>query len=589
MSYSDDADDLREIFDKDLETTVSGYSEEILESPRKPATPSALPAKGEARRIPEKKPQPASPAKQQAAPPTSRKPAAPQAPPSKQASPARPQEPSKKAAPPAEPTKKKAASPRQSSTKSAPNAKPAPAQELPKPQESQPSAASKPPSDPLPVIKKPVKLRPPSHVEPHPHSTPDPKPEPAPTSKPVQTAPTTDLPEPTPAEDLLSLDEDELFPFDEATTPDFSEDAVLSFDSELDPPESFSLPPIGDPSPQSQEAKESLPSPKRNPVTPQPEPTAKPSPEPKQKEESQKDHLPAPVEEPQKRPASPAVYESSSDREEIAPPASLEKRAAIAAAAVTTSESGAEKPEPSSGEMLLRTEGLVKVYDGRTVVNGVEITVRKGEIVGLLGPNGAGKTTSFYMIVGLVPPNGGHVSFNDSDVTTMPMYQRARLGMGYLPQEESIFRKLTVEENIMAVMETLSIPRREKVERCNELLERFSITHIRKNVALTCSGGEKRRLTIARSLVTEPSLLMLDEPFSGVDPIAVNEIQTIVEDLRKSGLAILITDHNARQTLELVDRAYLIYEGRVLREGSRDFLINDPVSRELYLGDRFTM
>ncbi|MBU6179645.1 MAG: LPS export ABC transporter ATP-binding protein [Verrucomicrobia bacterium] len=238
---------------------------------------------------------------------------------------------------------------------------------------------------------------------------------------------------------------------------------------------------------------------------------------------------------------------------------------------------------------LLQTHGLVKIYDGRTVVNGVDIHVRPGEIVGLLGPNGAGKTTSFYMIVGLVPPNGGQVLFNGHDVTTMPMYQRARLGMGYLPQEESIFRKLTVEENLLAVLETLDLPRTERLARCQELLERFSITHIRKNVALTCSGGEKRRLTIARSLVTMPSLLMLDEPFSGVDPIAVNEIQNIVDDLRKSGLAILITDHNARQTLELVDRAYLIYEGRVLREGTRDFLINDPVSRELYLGDRFTM
>ena len=199
------------------------------------------------------------------------------------------------------------------------------------------------------------------------------------------------------------------------------------------------------------------------------------------------------------------------------------------------------------------------------------------------------RTSTTLVAQVVITPNGGQVLFNGNDVTSMPMYLRARLGMGYLPQEESIFRKLTVEENIMAVMETLNISRKERLERCQELLERFSITHIRKNVALTCSGGEKRRLTIARSLVTTPSLLMLDEPFSGVDPIAVNEIQNIVEDLRKSGIAILITDHNARQTLELVDRAYLIYEGRVLREGTRDFLINDPVSRELYLGDRFTM
>jgi lipopolysaccharide export system ATP-binding protein len=237
----------------------------------------------------------------------------------------------------------------------------------------------------------------------------------------------------------------------------------------------------------------------------------------------------------------------------------------------------------------LEAQGLQKSYGSRMVVKDVHVAVDAGEVVGLLGPNGAGKTTSFYMIVGLVPPNGGQVLFNGNDVTHMPMYKRARLGMGYLPQEESIFRKLTVEENLMAVLETLDLSRKDRLARCQDLLERFSITHIRKNVALTCSGGEKRRLTIARSLVTTPSLLMLDEPFSGVDPIAVNEIQNIVEDLRKSGLAILITDHNARQTLELVDRAYLIYEGRVLREGTRDFLINDPVSRELYLGDRFTM
>ncbi len=265
-----------------------------------------------------------------------------------------------------------------------------------------------------------------------------------------------------------------------------------------------------------------------------------------------------------------------------------EKRSAVDRSQISF-ESNIGTESSAGRDSLLKTHGLVKIYNGRTVVSGVDIHVRPGEIVGLLGPNGAGKTTSFYMIVGLVPPNSGQVLFQGHDVTGLPMYQRARLGMGYLPQEESIFRKLTVEENLMAVIETLDLSRKERQARCQELLERFSITHIRKNVALTCSGGEKRRLTIARSLVTMPSLLMLDEPFSGVDPIAVNEIQNIVEDLRKSGLAILITDHNARQTLELVDRAYLIYEGRVLREGTRDFLINDPVSRELYLGDRFSM
>jgi lipopolysaccharide export system ATP-binding protein len=238
---------------------------------------------------------------------------------------------------------------------------------------------------------------------------------------------------------------------------------------------------------------------------------------------------------------------------------------------------------------LLETRGLRKVYDRRAVVNGVDINVREGEIVGLLGPNGAGKTTSFYMIVGLVPPNGGRVIFEGTDVTRMPMFRRARLGMGYLPQEESIFRKLSVEDNIMAVMETQPLGRKEQRRRCQALMERFGIAHISKNTALTLSGGEKRRLTIARSLVTEPKLLMLDEPFSGVDPIAVSEIQEIIRSLREAGLAILITDHNVRETLSIVDRAYLIFEGRVEREGTQQFLVNDPLSRELYLGARFSM
>ena len=247
-----------------------------------------------------------------------------------------------------------------------------------------------------------------------------------------------------------------------------------------------------------------------------------------------------------------------------------------------------ENPQNTS-EYLLHTHGLVKIYDGRTVVNGANINVRPGEIVGLLGPNGAGKTTTFYMIVGIVPPNGGKVIFNFTEVTRQPMFERARLGMGYLPQEESIFRKLTVRENIMAVMETLTLSKKEKLERTDALMRRFGIGHLSDNIALTLSGGEKRRLTIARSLVTEPSLLMLDEPFSGVDPIAVNDVQEIVLSLRDAGLAILITDHNVREMLSIVDRAYLISEGNVVREGTSDFLINDPLSRELYLGDRFSM
>jgi lipopolysaccharide export system ATP-binding protein len=252
----------------------------------------------------------------------------------------------------------------------------------------------------------------------------------------------------------------------------------------------------------------------------------------------------------------------------------------------------ATAPSPSrrvEEKLLLSTHGLRKVYDGRAVVNGVDINVKPGEIVGLLGPNGAGKTTTFYMIVGLVPPNDGTVLFDGEDATRLPMYKRARLGMGYLPQEESIFRKLTVEQNIMAVMETMDLAKAEKRERCDSLLERFGINHIRKSMALTLSGGEKRRLTIARSLVTEPSLLMLDEPFSGVDPIAVSEIQEIVRSLSEAGLAILITDHNVRETLSIVDRAYLIFEGQVRREGTQDFLVNDPLSRQLYLGEGFTM
>ena len=246
------------------------------------------------------------------------------------------------------------------------------------------------------------------------------------------------------------------------------------------------------------------------------------------------------------------------------------------------------KPDEKS-PVVLATDQLVKVYGGRAVVDGVNLNVNAGEIVGLLGPNGAGKTTSFYMIVGLVRPNAGRVIFSGVDVTNYPMYKRARLGMGYLPQEESIFRKITVEQNILAILETLPLSKAERRNRCDQLLHQFGIERIAKNQALTLSGGEKRRLTIARSLVTKPKLLMLDEPFSGVDPIAVYDVQQIIVNLRKSGLAILITDHNVRETLSIVDRAYLIFEGRVESEGTKDFLIDDPISRQLYLGERFKM
>jgi lipopolysaccharide export system ATP-binding protein len=277
----------------------------------------------------------------------------------------------------------------------------------------------------------------------------------------------------------------------------------------------------------------------------------------------------------------------------------LKKTGRSAAAAVQEMEpvpfsAGSEQGDvvrlSKNGEgMLLYSQGLKKVYDGRTVVNGVDIEVRPGEIVGLLGPNGAGKTTTFYMIVGLVRPNGGSVTFDGKDVTHEPMYKRARVGMGYLPQEESIFRRLTVRENIMAVMETQKFTAQERKDQSVLLMQKFGIDHVADNLAITLSGGEKRRLTIARSLITEPKLLMLDEPFSGVDPIAVGEIQKIIRMLSQAGLAILITDHNVRETLSIVDRAYLIYEGQVKRHGTQDFLVNDPVAKQLYLGADFKM
>jgi lipopolysaccharide export system ATP-binding protein len=247
------------------------------------------------------------------------------------------------------------------------------------------------------------------------------------------------------------------------------------------------------------------------------------------------------------------------------------------------------EPVKDAESPILRTEGLIKIYGSRAVVNGVDIQLKRGEIVGLLGPNGAGKTTSFYMMVGLVRPNGGRVIFHGEDVTDLPVHLRARMGMGYLPQEESIFRKLTVEENLLAILETQPLSKKLRKERCEELLNQFGITHVAKQLALTLSGGEKRRLTIARSLVTKPSLLMLDEPFSGVDPIAVADVQQIVSKLREMGLAILITDHNVRETLSIVDRAYLIFEGRVETQGTKEFLVNDPVARRVYLGEGFRM
>jgi len=242
-----------------------------------------------------------------------------------------------------------------------------------------------------------------------------------------------------------------------------------------------------------------------------------------------------------------------------------------------------------SVESLLRTENVVKSYRGRRVVNGISINVRPGEIVGLLGPNGAGKTTSFYMVIGLVRSDEGRILFRETDISRMPMYRRARIGVGYLAQEPSVFRKLTVEENVMAILETLDISRKERKERLVELLDELGISGVARQKAYTLSGGERRRLEITRALVTRPAVMLLDEPFSGVDPLAVYDVQNIIRDLKKKGLGIIITDHNVRETLSVVDRAYLIYEGKVLREGASDFLINDKVSRDIYLGPDFTM
>ena len=238
---------------------------------------------------------------------------------------------------------------------------------------------------------------------------------------------------------------------------------------------------------------------------------------------------------------------------------------------------------------LLETNGLTKSYDGRQVVKGVDITVKRGEIVGLLGPNGAGKTTTFYMIVGIVAPNKGRIVFDNHEITNMAIHERARFGIGYLSQEASIFRKLTVQDNINAILETLSLSRVERKRRLASLLEELNIAHLAKNKAYTLSGGERRRLEITRALVTNPSFILLDEPFSGIDPIVVNEAQEIIKELKTKGLGILLTDHNVRETLAITDRAYLISEGVILVSGTADELINHPQARQVYLGEKFRM
>ncbi|HHE55111.1 MAG TPA: LPS export ABC transporter ATP-binding protein [Caldithrix abyssi] len=238
---------------------------------------------------------------------------------------------------------------------------------------------------------------------------------------------------------------------------------------------------------------------------------------------------------------------------------------------------------------MLESRNLVKIYHKRRVVNDVSIKVSQGEIVGLLGPNGAGKTTTFYMITGMIKPNAGQIFLNNEDITKLPMYKRARRGVAYLPQEASIFRKLTVEENLLAIMEMIGVPRNERKQRTEELLAELSITHIAKSKGYQLSGGERRRTEIARTLVTNPRFILLDEPFAGVDPIAVEDIQNIVHGLKERNIGVLITDHNVHETLSITDRAYLLFEGRILKEGDADYLANDEEARKLYLGERFRL
>lgn len=239
--------------------------------------------------------------------------------------------------------------------------------------------------------------------------------------------------------------------------------------------------------------------------------------------------------------------------------------------------------------MIIKTDHLVKSYNTRHVVDGVSITVEQGSVVGLLGPNGAGKTTTFYMIVGIERPNEGRVYLDDKDITAMPMYERARAGIGYLPQEASIFSKMTVEDNIMAILETTDMNASEREAKMNALLDEFRLNHVRKSEGKALSGGERRRVEIARALATDPAFILLDEPFAGIDPIAVADIQGMIAHLAQRGIGVLITDHNVRETLSIVDKAYILADGKILLHGDSDTIANDPIARKYYLGDNFSM
>lgn len=255
---------------------------------------------------------------------------------------------------------------------------------------------------------------------------------------------------------------------------------------------------------------------------------------------------------------------------------------------IKNSEGTAVIPE-ANGASILYSRELQKRYKKRYVVNGVSVELKQGEVVGLLGPNGAGKTTTFYMMVGMIRPNGGRVFIDDTDITRLPMYRRALLGIGYLPQEASIFRKMSVEDNIVAVLEYRKIPRADRMARCERLIEELGIGHIRKTLGYALSGGERRRTEIARALATEPKFMLLDEPFAGIDPLAVEDIMRIVVSLKEKGIGVLITDHNVHETLSIVDRAYLLFEGKILKSGTSEFLANDPEARKLYLGENFRL
>jgi lipopolysaccharide export system ATP-binding protein len=239
--------------------------------------------------------------------------------------------------------------------------------------------------------------------------------------------------------------------------------------------------------------------------------------------------------------------------------------------------------------ITLRSENLVKIYKRRRVVNGVSIEVKQGEVVGLLGPNGAGKTTTFYMIIGFIKPDGGKVLLDQAEITRLPMYERARLGIGYLSQEPSVFRKLSVEQNIMAILEMQKLTKSEREERLESLLKELDIAHLAKNKAYTLSGGERRRVEITRALATQPKFMLLDEPFSGIDPIVVEDIQKIIYSLKEKKLGILITDHNVRETLSITDRAYIISDGEILKSGTAEYLASDPEAKKIYLGEKFKL